>query len=109
MAKTSPTARTLALLRQEGWTAQVVEHWNSFARVRKDLFGFVDVIAMKAGEGILGVQATTGANVASRIEKIRNIEAHMIWLDVARLEVWGWRKVGPRGEQKVWECRRVRL
>jgi hypothetical protein len=109
VAKTSPTARTLAKLREEGWTAQVVEKWNQFAMKRIDLLGFIDIIAIKLDHPVLGVQATTGDHVADHIRKIESIEASMLWRSVAALEVWGWRKVGPRGTRKVWECRRVRL
>jgi hypothetical protein len=39
---TSPTQLSLKKLREEGYTVAVVEHWNSFARIRQDLFGFID-------------------------------------------------------------------
>ena len=42
----SPTQRSLKLLRDEGYTAQVVERWNPHARVRQDLFGVIDTAAM---------------------------------------------------------------
>jgi hypothetical protein len=29
----SPTARSLAHLRELGYTAKVVEHWNAFAKI----------------------------------------------------------------------------
>ncbi|WP_428851320.1 hypothetical protein [Imbroritus primus] len=50
---TSPTQRTLALLRKEGYTAEVTEHWNAFAGIRQDLFNVIDVLALGDGE-ILG-------------------------------------------------------
>lgn len=106
----SPTQRTLALLRAEGWTAQVVERWNTFAGIRQDLFRCIDVIAVKAGEGVLGVQATSGSNVSARVAKIQELDEAQAWLEApARLEVWGWAKQGPRGERKVWTVRKVVL
>ena len=48
MAST-PTARTLATMRQEGWTVQVVERWNPHARIRQDLFGWADLLAVHPG------------------------------------------------------------
>jgi len=60
---------TLRLLRDEGWTAEVTERWNPHARVRHDLFGFIDVLAVK-GEQTLAVQTTSAGNVAARIRKI---------------------------------------
>ena len=43
----SPTARTLALLRREGWAqSQVVETWNPHARRRVDLLGWMDIMGI---------------------------------------------------------------
>jgi len=47
----------------------VVEHWNPHARIRQDLFGFGDVIALRRDETLL-VQATSAPNVSSRVNKI---------------------------------------
>lgn len=109
VAKTSPTQRTLALLRSEGWTAEKVEQRLPIPGkyVTRDLFNCIDIVAVKAGERVLGVQATSGSNVSARVEKIQKLEP--VWLEVARLEVWGWRQAGPRGERKTWEVRKVVL
>lgn len=107
----SPTARTLKLLRDEGYLCQVVEHWNAFARRRVDLFGVIDVVAMRAGEvGLLGVQCTSAANAASRLTKARETPALGVWLSCAnRFEVHSWGKRGGRGERKLWTCERRTL
>jgi len=69
--KATPTKRTLDRLRKTGHIAQVVERWNERARVRQDLFGFVDVVAIHpAAKRILFVQATSHANVGARVRKI---------------------------------------
>ena len=68
MGKVSPTQRTLAHLRKTYPLVQVVEHWNSFAGIRQDLFGIIDVLAV--GEDIAMVQTTTKSNMRARIEKI---------------------------------------
>jgi hypothetical protein len=78
--KTSPTQRTLARLRADGWLAQVVEHFNVFARRRQDLFGVADVIAVKAGSPILLVQTTTSSNLAARRTKVLASPAIAVWL-----------------------------
>ena len=65
----TPTQLTLRHLRADGWTAEVVERWNPHARVRHDLFGFVDVLAVR-GPDTLAVQTTSAANVPSRVRKI---------------------------------------
>lgn len=105
----SPTQRALAHCKKHGWTAQVVERWNSYARVRVDLLGCIDLIVLDGqGGGPLGVQVTSGSNVAARMQKAREEPRLLAWLSApARFEVWGYRKVGPRGKRKVWELRRV--
>jgi hypothetical protein len=66
----TPTQLTVRHLRAAGWPiVEVVERWNAHARVRHDLFGFLDVLAVGPG-GVLGVQTTTATNVAARISKI---------------------------------------
>jgi hypothetical protein len=105
--RTSPTQRTLAALRAEGYVAAVVEHWNAHAFVRQDLFGFADVVALRPGE-ILAVQACSGGggDHAERRAKIvgpppapepgkrRPPVVHArAWLEAGgRIEVWSWRK-----------------
>ncbi len=89
----SPTQRTLAHLRGLGYPlVQVVERWNPHARVRQDLFGIVDVLAVSNTE-IVGVQATSGSNVASRVTKITDSAALPVLRKVGiRILVHGWRK-----------------
>jgi hypothetical protein len=55
---TSPTKRTLAKLRKEGYLCAIVEKFNRFAGIRQDLFGFIDILAIREGE-IIGVQTTS--------------------------------------------------
>jgi len=46
MTKTPATQLTLREMRKRGYTAFVVEHWDSFARKRRDLFGFADILCL---------------------------------------------------------------
>ena len=106
---TSPTQRSLKWLRQRGFTAAITERWCGFSKRRIDLFGFIDIVAL-CPIGVVAVQTTSGANVAARISKIRELDAAKRWLDVGgHIVVHGWRKVGARGKRKLWECREVRL
>jgi hypothetical protein len=99
----SPTQRTLAALRKQGFTAYVVEKWNPHARIRQDLFGFIDILAMKPCEPLLAVQATSTGNISSRLTKIADTALSQDWISTGnRLEVWGWAKRGARGKRKVW-------
>jgi len=67
--KTSPTQLTLKELRKATDCVQVVEHWCQFSRRRKDLFGFVDVLAV-AGNETIAVQTTSWANVGARVKEM---------------------------------------
>ena len=88
----SPTSRTLTLLRRRGYLADVTERWIPHANVRKDLFGFADVAAIAIDQpGVLGVQATTIDHVSARLSKARALPALKTWLAAGnRFEVWGW-------------------
>lgn len=98
-----PTARSLKVLRERGYRCAVVERWNPYARIRQDLFGVVDILAIKAGE-TLAVQATSGSNVASRVTKIASSEATPdIRAAGWRFVVHGWRK-NAKGR---WDLREV--
>ncbi len=102
----SPTQRSKAKLQSEGYLVAIVERWNMYARVRQDLFGFIDLLALK-GDETLAVQTTSGSNVSARIAKIRATQASAIWLESPsrKIVVHGWRLCGPRGKRKKWECR----
>lgn len=96
----SPTALTLRHLRDvEGWPlVEVVEKWNTHARIRQDLYGFIDVLAV-GPRGVLAVQTTSADNVASRIRKIAehpNV-GHVRDAGIA-IRVHGWRKRAGRWE-----------
>jgi carbonic anhydrase len=91
----SPTERTLAYLRKLGYSAVVTERWNPFAKIRQDLFGIVDVLAVRRGE-TLAVQCTSATNVAARVNKIAAHESTPRLREAGwRLEVHGWRKGTP--------------
>ena len=70
----------------------MVERWNPHARVRNDLFGFIDVLAIRDNE-VLGVQSTSGSNMASRVTKIGEHElVGTVRQAGIRIVVHGWRK-----------------
>lgn len=105
----SNTSRTLKAMRDMGRMAVVVERWNRFAKVRQDLFGFIDIIALDEACGIVGVQSC-GSSFASHLAKITSEchDAAMTWLRCGgKIELWSWRKVKlKRGAKKyVWRPR----
>ena len=92
----SPTKLTLRHLREQGYTCEVVEVWNPHARIRQDLFGIIDVLALK-GDETLAVQTTSAKNVPARVRKIAESE-HIAAIREAgwRIHVHGWEKVDHR-------------
>jgi hypothetical protein len=88
----SPTQRSLKVLRDEGYFAAITEHWNAWAKIRQDLFGFIDILAIKENE-VLGVQTTSYDNINARIKKIKASEAYPIAKSAnMKIVVHGWRK-----------------
>ena len=105
--KTTPTQRSLAMLRAHGWTVCVVEKWIPQIKQRKDAFGFGDLLACKVGvPGATLVQTTTASNMSARIHKIKGIAEAGIWLAAGNsIVVHGWSKRGDKGKRKTWDCR----
>ena len=66
----TPTQRSLEALREAGYLPVVVERWNPFAKIRQDLWGWCDILAIRKGE-VLAVQVTSTGNVSARVKKIQ--------------------------------------
>ncbi len=102
----SPTSRSTKYLKDDGWHPATVEHWNSFTNRRHDLFGFVDILAMKVGERHLLVQTTTGTNMAARRKKIYASDLAALALQSGfRIILHGWRQILVKrgGKARRWE------
>jgi len=99
----SPTKLTLDLYRSSGWTCEITERWNPFAKVRQDLFGFIDVIAVTNGVTV-GIQTTTYENRLARVRKIVgevNVAAYR-WLQAGNeIHVVSWKAIKD-GKRKVY-------
>lgn len=99
----SPTQRSLALLRSEGWVCQVTEYTVRIPgrTFKRDLWGIVDILCLRDGE-ILGVQTTSGSNLSARMQKVADCE-HLPQIRRAniKLECHGWRKL-----KAGWACKR---
>ena len=99
----TPTSRSLALLREMGYIAQVVERWNPHAKIRVDLFGIIDIIGAHPDYEIVGVQATTTDNASKREKKALEEPRLLTWLQAGgRFSVHGWALRGARGQRKLW-------
>ena len=93
MAKTSPTQKTLARLRKENYDlVAITEHWNSFARIRQDLFGIIDILAIHKGDTI-AIQVTSYSNISARVKKITESPSIGFIRDAGlTILVEGWKK-----------------
>lgn len=101
----SPTQRTLRALRQEGRICDIAEKWNPFGGpiikgkrvgVRRDLFGFIDVVVLDPQRGIGGIQST-GQAFSGHVNKLLDSDCTENVIDWLKskgfVEVWGWRKI----------------
>ena len=100
----SPTQRTLKRLKDSGDypLVQVVEHWNSFARIRQDLFGIIDILAIDHKGVVTALQVTSYSNVGARVKKITESPAtpHLRTADWVIL-VEGWHKKNNRWISRI--------
>lgn len=98
----SPTERTLAELRKRKISADICERWLPHVHrggggfgVRRDLFGWIDIIAICPRRGVGAVQST-GTDFAAHWRKLTEKRAAKVreWLESgAWAELWGWRKL----------------
>lgn len=84
MSKVNYHQKSIAYLKRRGYIAGVVQTWNAFGYVSRDLFGFADIVAFSRAEVLL-VQVTAGYNGRARIRKILGIER------AKTLMLWGYR------------------
>jgi hypothetical protein len=121
--KTNATQRSLKVLRENGWSAHVVEKFlpargtMKFPR-RIDAFNIGDILAMRPPMGDLPgaialVQCfpnTGGSGFAQHKAKILAIPELYIWKKAGgRFFLQGWAKQGPRGAVKRWTMREEEL
>ena len=102
----SPTQRSKKLLEDEGYLVAIVERRNPYARIRQDLYGLFDLLAVGGAEGTVAVQTTSSSNVATRVAKITASDhVGMVRKAGWTILVHGWRK----NKAGRWECRTVDL
>ena len=95
--------RSMEALRDDGYLVGKTEHWNPWVPpngLLQDLFGFIDLVAIRVGEKITAVQVTK-EHVPEHIEKIQANKAAKVWLECGgRIVIHHWRELGPKGEKK---------
>lgn len=99
--RASTTQLSLDHLRGLGYTVDIVERWipgpKGGPRIRKDLFGILDLVGLREGQTI-GVQTTAKSAISTRARKIADSDAFPL-LEKAgwRIVVHGWHQPnGPR-------------
>ena len=97
---TGTMQRSLALMKKEGYLVAIAEHFNPWGRVRVDLFGFIDICAIKPEvNGVVAVQTTSKSNVSARLTKILPKKEVKVWLQAGNdIEIHGWVKQKGRWE-----------
>lgn len=108
----SPTSRTLDRCRRWGWRTQVVERWNQYAKIRIDLFGIIDLIALTDDNRTIGIQATSTGNMSARVNKAleekRDELLHWLRCD-NEFQVWGFALRGKAGKRKLYKLKRKKI
>lgn len=94
------------MLEEQGWTCSVVEQVVPHCFIKRDCFGFADLLCCSPSRGIMLVQVTGGtstSNFHSRVEKVKAEPRHAIWLaSGGRIQVHSWEK---RAGTKQRSCR----
>jgi hypothetical protein len=103
----TPTARSLDLLRRNGYVVDVVERWIPGANIRRDLFHFGDLLAVHPTQReIVIVQCTTLSNLPARVAKIKRIpELSGLLAAGVRVQVHGWARRGGRWQVQAVDIR----
>jgi len=105
------TSMTLGELRARGCLVEKVEKWNQYAGPhgqREDAFGFIDLIIIDPGRGIVAVQCTGPNGHAEHRQKILANEYAPEWLRAGgKIELWSWRKLllARGGKARRWSPR----
>ncbi len=100
------TQRTLKYLRDEDYTTAFVEKYVYQVKKKFDMFGIIDIVAIKLGETV-GVQSC-GLDFTSHDRTILGHENSLKWLKAGnRLMLIGWNKVKKvrGGKVMIWKIR----
>jgi hypothetical protein len=107
----TPSARSRRHLAELGYHVATVEQTIPRCFIKRDCYGWADLLAVHPVKGIALVQVTSGPNLAARIHKASTVAGPLTaWiLAGGKLLAHGWRKAGPRGARKTWQLREVEL
>jgi hypothetical protein len=101
----TPSARSIREAKKRGWEIDSVER-RLTRFVTKDYLGVIDLIALTPDGRTIGIQATSGANHAARVAKVKAEPRVARWFRCGHtIEVWSWRRAKPRGKRSRWSLR----
>jgi hypothetical protein len=104
---TTPSGRTAAMLRAEGYTVAFCERRLPGCFTSVDLYGCFDLVAVRADlTGVSGYQATSASNHAARVRKLLASAELAVWLAAGnRAFVVSWAKRQGRWAARSQELR----
>ena len=100
--KKSTTQSSIDYLTELGYLCDVVEKTIPHTFIKKDLYGFIDILCIRENE-VLGVQTTSRVNILARSNKIaehKNVDA--VRKAGIKIHIHGWAMV-----KGVWTCKIV--
>jgi hypothetical protein len=101
----TPVARSMKLLRAEGFIVATVERWLPRIERRSDCFGFGDLLACRPRDkAIVLVQVTTLPCLGARIKKAKGLPALGVWMRSGGQAVFhGWTRRAGKWRLKIVE------
>jgi len=93
--------RVLKTLRDNGYFATVVEHWDAFSGKKHDLFGIIDILAVGRNHTV-AIQVTSRNNMSSRRKKMQEAPELAAMTSAGWcVQLWGYDKPEFRWRVKV--------
>lgn len=96
---------TRKYLESLGYVVDKAESYNAFTKRKKDLFRFIDFVAIHPiNKELLAIQTTSKSNLSTRIKKAESLDAFWHWLATGNPVVFhGWYK-----DRNRWVLKEVR-
>lgn len=108
--------RSMRYLRSIGMRVGCTEYWNPHVKIRQDLFGFIDLIALSMStdhlDGQICAIQVVNTHLPEHIAKIKSSDAARNWIACGGgIEVHNWKHVckNGRGTRKVWKLERIEV
>jgi hypothetical protein len=95
---------TREYLQAGGYIVDKAESYNAFSKRKKDLFKFIDFVAIHPHKKeLLAIQTTSKSNLTTRIKKAEGLDAYWHWLRTGNpVTFHGWYK-----EAGMWRLKEV--